>query len=1014
MNELEQGVKDLLAIFFDPNAKQVDLDAALTKANQELVDMKGINKEGLPKNKTAACLYLATQNMDTSAKDLSYLIDKYYRSVEVAKLVARHPSLPIHLLAKMSHFLPEDVAANPNYNKYSQNEKWDGLLANKPISAKSRYKYYGGSSFDFYVVEDRPDYYKINYWLKKGKASDRIHLASMDRINEDLVISYTNDTSAHVRKALANRKQISAALSEALVNDKAKTVRQALANNPTCSPDVLTQLTQDSESIVKSAALANKSCPIDAIHAAKLAEQVKPKPVVKSIDKLNEQEIISRLADETLDVNQLNAFSKMELPFVRAAVALHVGCEEKTLKVLAKDTDDMVRLSAAYNPKTPTSSLQHLLKSKNSFLYSGLAANPGMNEKQQLALIKVADEACLLTLANTTESELVWQELRDSEPVTKQTEKAKSKKKTWRECLAICLDPKGKGLYALQRNRHTRHLFVNKLVARHPKCTPSLKPHYAFYLLESLMKNPQMALTMLENPNAVKPVEYAEWKLKDWFMYENAPGHVVKYYLDSDEIKYARKAVLCWTAQLADIQAQIYVEDIHMKKYMAGMQNATQFMFEILARDVKESVRMAVVDNKKCPPQVLAHLVKDKVAGIRIGAQNHPNFDAKLASLNGGKVVIESLKNKGPKRIRIKQARDTESLTVLRDLAGDKVKDVRLTVINNSKTPVDVLEILKNDPDEEIRRLSCYHSNSSVGICRDLFKDPKEKVRHRALSSYLNATAKKLDKKDTYNRKYDEATLQLFYHDEGESVRALVASKTCSIDIQKQYAKDSSELVRNGLTYNFQLDQDVALELIKSNDKKVIRNLAQYTPNKKVFFATLPHGESVASSLWRNRSMRDSLEVQQVLVAHESPKVRVVAADYSTDHEVLKLCVQDNDKDVLSHVAYNESLTADHIKLLLNKATADVMSGLYSSHERYLKKHVSECAEHPNEHVRAYVAETLKLTQAIIKTLVRDKAAVVRKGLLENYEAKLSEEMIELLRNDENEHVRRAVKWRYD
>ncbi len=1018
MNELDQEIKTLLVTLFDPNSKTKDLQDVLAQFNQMLVDQDVMNKGNLPKNKDSACIYLASQSADTSAKDLEYLISKYYKSIEVAKLVARHPNLPIHWLARMMLFLPEDARANPKFDTYSQDDRWEKLLEDKPKSAKSRYKYSMGGAFDYIVDHDRPDYFKLNYWFKNGKAADRIYLVSIPKISEDLLHGFTNDSSAHVRKALANRKRISEELALALVNDKAKTVRQTLANNPNCSPQVLAQLTQDREAIVKAAALANKACPVDAIHAAKLAEQMKPKAVAKPATEMSEQEIISQLASDTLDEDTIKAFSRMSQPFLRAAVALHKSSDQKILSKLAKDKDQMVRLSVAYNPNTPVSSLQQLLKLAEPELYPGLAANPSLPEKQQLALIKVADEASLLTLANTTESTLVWEALRDSEPPKAEAQKKDNKKKTWRECLEICLDAKGKGLYALQRNRHTRHLFVNKLIARHPKCTESLKGPYAFYLLESLMKNPQLALAMLENPNAVKPEEYAEWKLKDWFMYEDAPGHVVKYYLNSDQIKYARKAVICWTAQLVDIQAQIYNDDIHMKKYMAGLPHATQFMLEILARDPKESVRMAVLDNKNTPTKVLMHLTTDKVAGIRTAAQSHKNFDAKMMP-EGVEVKVESLKNKGAKRIRIKQAKDTESLTVLRDLAGDKLAEVRLNVIKNKKCPIDVLELLKTDEVAEIRGCATDHPNSSIDIRKHLLSDKDDRVRMSALRNYMYATAKKPklakgEKRDYRNRVFDEEMLGQFKDDPYEPIRALVARLTINTEVQSQLATDESSRVRESVAENYHLEPKLAHALIKAGDPRVVSLLAENTIDQDVFLATLVHADVVASSLWRNDQMRDRLSIHKVLIKHKNPKIRQVVADYATDPEILSKCAEDGATEVVETLAYNENLKVNHIKQILAKATESIMSNLCSSNEGYLKKYANELSVHPNKWVRAYIASNFKVSAVCLEKLAADKEAVVRDGLADGYINKLSEKLIEQLRNDPNETVRKHIQWRYD
>jgi hypothetical protein len=1015
MNPTQQAVADLLDVFLDPHTPQSKLDTLTQTAADLLEQIDGMAKNDLPKNRTATCLYLATQAADTDNQTLKYLLEKYHRSLEVAKLVARHPALSMYGLSRLSWFLPEHVKANPSHAQHTEDEKWAELIKQEPKTAGRKYSYFS-RVFDFTVDEERPEYFKLNYWLKNGKAADINYLARLDKIEERVLLPFATYKSAHVRKSLASRATISAELAETLKSDKAKTVRQALAENPKCPAEVLASLTQDPEAVVKKAALANKACPDDAVHAARLAEQMQPKPKAKPLDQQNEQELVAQLAAQATPAEALEALAQMPQAFVRAGVALHPNTDPATLTRLANDAEPMVRLSVAYNPATPEHVLQALLDKQEPDLYAGLAANPALTEAQQLALIEVADEAALLSLANTTESTAVWEALRDS-PEPKKSAKS-GKKKTWRECLQICLDPKGKGLYALQRNRHTRHLFVHKLVARHPKCSDSLKGPYAFYLLESLMKNPALALAMLENPNAIKPEEFAEWKLKDWFMYEDAPGHVVRHYLYSDEIKFARKAVVCRFAQLVDVQARIHSDDIHMKKYMAGLPHSTRYMLEILARDPKESVRMAVVDNKHTPAEVLAHLAADKVAGIRTAAQSHKNFNASLAP-KGTTTQIESLKNKGPKRIRIKQAKDTTSLTVLRDLAGDRVADVRKSVITNEQCPLDVLQLLMHDEVPEIRAISTSHPNSTLDINQQLLNDVDDQVRYRAFRNVCAQTAVKPKLKkgehDNYrNRLYDADLLAQYKDDNNERIRAIVAGFTRDTDIQQQMAKDPSIQVQESLARNLFLDTSLALEMINNAEPRVVMDLAQNTRNEDIYLACLARGERIHRGLRRNYELLERLSVQQQLGQHKDARIRELAAGHTKDHALIEQLIKDPDISVAEALAYNQHLKVKHRQQLLEIANQSIVSNLNCYHDKYLKKHAEELASHPNKWVRSFVAGYHTLPAEQVAVLAADEAFEVRNQLVEGYTNELTEEQIEQLRNDPNETVRNNVKWRFD
>ncbi len=1016
MSNSTTKLQDLLLALFDPKATDAEINQAITGMIKSEQDTGLPPKEERPKNKKAVCALLAQQSAETSLKELEYYLDHYYKSIEVAKLVARHPNIGKDWLARFMHYLPTDAQLNPQYQEHIQAEDWTELLAQKPDKAEP--KYWGYHSLRrHYIDDEKPHAFKVHYWLANGAAADKRYVVSLNKVNEEWVRPFAKDKSAHVRKALAKRKKISAELAASLVNDTAKTIRQALAENPSCPADILTQLSQDDEAAVKQAALANKACPADAIHAAKLAEQMKPKAADKTVDQLQPVEIIKLLGDVNTSAEQLRSLSGLSDDYVRAGVALHRNCPPALLSQLSKDNSPMVKLSVAFNPSTASEVLEALLKSGDSSYHIGLASNPSLSEEQQLNLVAQATDEIRLVIADTTDSTAVWCALRDSEPSGKSGKK--TKKKTWRECLDLCLDPAGKGLYALQRSCDYRYHFVNKLVARHPKCPESLKKHYAFYAFSSLAQNPKVALQLLENPNAIKPVEYAEWKVKDWLMYSEVPGHVIKYYLNNGHVNYARKGVTCWTAQIVDIQPHVFDEDIHIKKNIAGLKHCTEFMFEILARDSKESVRAAVVSNPNCPASVLATLNSDKVASIRISVQSHRNFKAGLATDKKQSAQIESLKNKGPKRNRIKQAKDTKSLVVLRDLAGDKVSDVRLSVIKNKRCPTDVLEILKNDPEAEIRRYCAHHPNGNLEIWRHLFNDEDDQVRYRAVNTYVHQTAqhppKAKGKPSHYNdRLYDETVLSQFRADPYERIRALVARLTANLEKQQAMATDESAQVREALAGNYHLKQTVAMSLVAGGERGVVRKLAANTTDPQVFQATLAHGDVVASNLWRNHDMCSMLSNQQAMVEHSSKDVRMVAAQCTKDSGILKKCAADPDPKVRQYVAYNDKLQVNHIESMLDGASEAIMSALHSSHEKFLNKRAAELSAHKNPFVRAYVANNFKVPKACIELLAADEAVAVRRALADSYSNTLSKTLIEQLRNDPDESVRRHIKWRYD
>lgn len=1017
MSNTDQFALDLIKILMDPNATDNDLDALLEDVENAAA------AEGLPpeeeraKNEREALLLLAKQDKNTSTKEIEHYLNTYYSSLELARLVARHPSIDDYWLAHFTHFLPEDAALNPNLPVYSENEKWHQHIQNSnPKKAESSY-WAGAGVRSGNVDEKKPWRYKVNYWLKHGSVSDKRYIVSLPSVDEKTIEYLASDKSAHIRKEVAKRYSLSQKLAERISADKAKTVRQTLAENQKTPTNVLVTLTKDKEEAVRKAALNNPSCPEDAIHAAKLAEASKPKEPAKPLNKLTDQELIKIIGTPSTESDSLEGLAELEHAHIRAGVALHVNCPKSVLVKLANDSDIMVKQCVGFNPNTPNEVLQTLLDSKDSDYHLALASNPSLNEEQQLHLVEIGSETVRTTLADTTELESVWCALRDS-PLLQKT---KSKAKNWRDSLKTLLDTSGKGLYALQRGVKTRQLFVAKLISRHPKCPDSLKGNYSYYLFDSLAQNPNVALQLLENPQAIKPQPYADWKLDQWLTDGIAPGHVANFYLQSDDIKRRRRAVDCWTACIRYIQPQVFYDDILMKKRIAANPRSTHFMLEILARDKKESVRELVAKNKACPSETLAFLANDKVSAVKVAARQNNNFKASLVKASIGKGDKEEFKNKGPKRNRIRMADEAKSIGILKDLAGDKVEDVRVSVAKNPKTPLDTLTVLANDDSAKVREAVANHDKASIELLESLFKDEEARVRLYSLnqvnwrkSKSLETVSERHSDYDYKNRIYDEDTLANFYNDENERIQKVVARCTGKLEIQKKISDNMVESICESLASNRQLDKGVASLLIKSKKRKVLSSLIRHTTNQKIYLDALKADETLADQLNRNYSMIQNPEVQAILITDKNPSIRESCIYYLKDPDLLLSLVNDENERVIDNLCYNENLTQQHVEELLKTGAVSIVTKLLERHPKLIKPYISKLIDSKDDKVRAAVAQSAKLQVTWEKKLREDPSTLVRRALIKNWQGGVSKETKELLKNDSNEKVREDASYYFN
>ncbi len=779
------------------------------------------------------------QNRNADSHTLFNVIDFFPNQLEMAKAVAQHPNCSNELLAKMLHWLPDAANQNPKLDTPDyQTEHWmEQVKKAKPWNAKPKY-----------IEEDQLELFKVLYYLEKGTDSDRAYIFSLKGTPEKLTHDFLKSRNANIRKTLAQRDSLTEDGFTILAGDKAKTIRLAVANNPSATPEALALLCEDKLQEIIKAAMANPACPEQALNQTKLKQSQLPTLGEQGIDKLTVEDIRQLLFDSKTASTTLDSLINHQEAWIRYACGIHPNASVTSLEKLATDDEPWVRESFAFNHNTPHSILEKLEQSNEISTKIALASNPATPESVQLKLAAFGNNKLLLALLNQTEFESVWHKVLET------CKTKKDRKLKWQEYLTKSLSSKTKAgpLRTLSRGTNSRHLFVQRIIARHPNCPPSLKGLFAQYLHSDLMRNPSIALQLLENPQAIAPETCAEWIIKEWGNNANMPGHVSRFFLQGDDPKLARIAIDSWTSLLRDQQRWVLTSDIHVRKRIANKCEQNRFMYEALAHDPKESIRELIAKKKVRFASTKKQLSKDKSTVVRAAlAQN------KSAKTDNKKNEAPlEVANKGPKRQRLKLAKEATDIQILEQFVDDRDAEVRvavacnkyateasltqlaqeqnetllLAIADHDNTAPEILIILSKHSSEKVRQTVARHKKLPDQIIRELLDDPIATVRVRALrqfEQYKNG-------KDKFS---DFGVLSKMSQDSDKAIRKIVAKYTQNIAIQQQYSKDEDIYVRRALASNPQLEESVAMVLSKDSNKNVLEELACHCKHMKILIA---------------------------------------------------------------------------------------------------------------------------------------------------------------------------------
>lgn len=880
-DDVEAFFETLFWVLFDDEVQDEHYENYIRNANNNPLEAY---QQGLK------LAYEAIKNPAIDSENLSILVELFYAELTVAKTAAKHPHCEDMLLLRMLHWLPDIAKHNPKLTQAEyQTEEWKQRVEEaKPDKAKppfnnNPFRTVTGLNYAS-VSEEQPEYFKVLYYLQHGADNDRAYVLGINAVPVELTNDYLNSRSANIRKALAMRTSLPEGGFTLLAKDKAKTIRLAVASNIAAAAEALAILCEDPLQTIADAAMENPNCPITAIQQAKLKLAQHPAIHEQGTDKLKLEEIRQLLFDSKTVSATIDALATHEAAWIRYACGIHPNASSQSLDKLAIDEESWVRESVACNRNTPQLILKKMEQSNAISIKIALASNPAASESLQLKLAAFGNNNLLLALLNQTELESVWHKVLET------CKTKKDKKQKWQEYLAKVLNPKTKAgpLRTLSRGANSRHVFVQRIIARHPNCAPSLKGQFAQYLYSDLVQNPSIALQLLENPQAISPEPCAEWILKEWGSNANMPGHVSRYFLQGDDPKLARIAIDSWTSLLRDQQRWVLTSDIHVRKRIANKCKLNRFMYETLAHDPKESVRELIAKKKVRSAKTMQHLSQDKSATVRAAiAQN------KSVKKPAEQEVPLEFANKGPKRQRLKLTKEATDPQILQQFVADRDAEVRLAVARNQQTPaaaleqlaleqnedlldavadhentaVSILETLSSHSSDKIRATVARHQQLPDAIIRQLLNDPVAAVRLRAFRQYERYKGGK----DTFS---DYSVLNQMSQDSEDSIRRIVAKYTKDNAIQQQYSTDNSQYVRKTLAENQHLDESVAMLLTEDTEPGVVETLAAHSKYKKVLIALTHHSAKqipycIACNFTERKAQRIAFAKQLLENTHE-------------------------------------------------------------------------------------------------------------------------------------------------
>ncbi|MDQ8207233.1 hypothetical protein QEH52_06925 [Coraliomargarita sp. SDUM461003] len=374
----------------------------------------------------------------------------------------------------------------------------------------------------------------------------------------------------------------------------------------------------------------------------------------------------------------------------------------------------------------------------------------------------------------------------------------------------------------------------------------------------------------------------------------------------------------------------------------------------------KVDIAIGLAGNPRCPQQSLQRLTQHPQVAVRHALAANPNLTPK---------EFQTLVTDENEFVRATLAQNSALPNPLQFLLADDASSaVRIALSERKNLDTDVAVHLANSDDSLVSAATILNFSSDEELLQlwaDQNKQHQQLLllrRNKALPAPVSAalrTSPHAFVSRTALKGSELSGPEMLYLAESEDTRDrifLAEQADLPASIQRLLAQDTSPRVRRRLAGNHAIHEAIALHIAASNDLNAIRTLA------------------------KNRA--------------------------TSDATLSELC-QHPDDDIALLVAYRDDLASDHYDLLINHreslAVAEHLAYQEINYDRFSEKVAQQLAIHPAPSVRAFVARSAQLNEALKNTLSKDPSPQVRRQLASN--PSLSEHLLRSLFNDSDRKV---------
>jgi hypothetical protein len=701
-------------------------------------------------------------------------------------------------------------------------EIYDNFIRRSPTNIVNEE---GMSKHIFSELLDRVPYFIMDLYFKNTKSSKFIG----SNISADFAIKNYKELSAPAKTDLAKRKILTDHLFELLDIEKSVGVKKALAENSTTPLAILTKLAEDSNEKVSSLALNS------------LPKDTRDSIVAKtsSTEDYDRKKALISLRFEQISPVELERIARISEPFIACAASLHKDSDNFVVETIVKreDLPDWAKIGAALK-SDDHAFLDRMIDLSDDDINVALSDNPHLNERQILKLIKqTQSDRVLANLANR---------LIENNELLSEVAASTKVKSNWIKDLRRILKPdvKSSELRSIGKNDECRYLVLARLLARHPGCPKHLYKRFAYYLSDDLVLNPIYSLLLLEDPSAKEKRGFDDWKVEEFIEY-SGPEYVVDSVLLKSDAKLIRKLGSSRTINPNSIRLFAISEDAASQRRLvhSRAQRFSEFEYRSLAELGSAATRKALLQVPYISNEVVLFLSSVKDKAVAIAAEKV----AQQRGLKVEKVIKEvTLKGLGNKSARMDLARESLDLSILKLLAKDKIKDVRIAVASRNELDNESMLVLIEDKEDEV--ITSLRWNLSK---RDFSDDQRNTISLAAMKVVSDVDRSIEARKSMLGFIADQDFIKKLYKDpEGaleekiiEITRDEKLMEVALFDYHRRGDKRSNSILRS-LSDNPHLPLSIAKKLLLENSRYA-SNIIDYNSNPEVIVGVFSECPSV-------------------------------------------------------------------------------------------------------------------------------------------------------------------------